>query len=509
MIFSNEKVKVLYRQNLANDIASHYLAKRDITKETISFFELGFASGNIRYLESNLSALSDEQHDQKSVYQALTGAGLLAKSEKTGDYYNRFRGRLIFPIHNIKNECIGFGGRILSEDTSAAKYINSPESIIFHKQNNLYNLNNAKEAIRKEEQAILVEGYFDVIGLHQKDIKNTVAPLGTSFTENQARLLKRYTENLIIFFDSDKAGIEAAYKAFLTASHARLNCRVVILETNEKKDPFDIAKNSDKIDLLATLDSAKDEISFILWYFFSFRYNVSIFNQKKEAIESFFEFLKSLPDNWQKDEYLKNAASAIAGDYESLKKDFTLFQKKGTAQIRKLNEKEDEKVIKKTRVLTIEKEILSLLLRFPELWEQTNILSEIEWVNENIYLLFSFFRDRIKTGEVWSFENINKAITLLSGELSSALSGIIIEFEESLEELSIMKDEQNNNFLVKIFEKLMLRHKETTISKSIHDMKEKLSFEESTGSQKTEDITNELGCLLEEKKKIAEMLKKT
>ncbi|MDH5718001.1 MAG: DNA primase [Spirochaetia bacterium] len=509
--YVNEKVKNLYQKELNSSAAFQYLKERNISDEAVKKFQLGFAPSDNNYFTNKISQISSNDYKEPFLLDILEKVGIMVKNEKNNEKYNRFRERLIFPIENVNGQIIGFGGRLIAENIKAAKYINSPDSVVFHKQKNLYNLYYAKEFIRSEEQAILVEGYFDVIGLYEREIKNVVAPLGTAFTENQAFLLKRYTDKVIIFFDNDNAGIEASYKALLTARQTGLNARVLIAKRkNEKNDPFDLSRNLDKFDLLSLLDNAKEEISFIIWYFFSYKFNISIFDEKKKAILTFFEFLLTLKENWQRDEYIEKTSKAIEINSQSLKKDFNLFNKNQTKNIKSENLylSEDKPIKNNSRTDKIEKEIIGILLKFPELWEKKELIQEILWQNEKNFLLFSFFRDRIKTGEAWDWQIIGNAVSVLPNELSSLLSGFIIELEPMLEDLSTAKAENPKDYLSKTLEKLVSLHKNNILSKEILVLKKELALKENTEDDDADDILLKLDLKLAQKKKISEAIQK-
>ena len=159
-------------------------------------------------------------------------AGLLAKKTNNDDYYDRFRNRIMFPIIDLKGNVIAFGGRVM--DDSIPKYLNSPETEIYSKGNNIYGLNLVKK-IRNLKNIIVVEGYIDAISLHQYGINNVVASLGTAFTENQARLLKRYANEIIIAYDSDAAGQAATLKGL--AILEKEGCNVKVIRLPKGKDP--------------------------------------------------------------------------------------------------------------------------------------------------------------------------------------------------------------------------------------------------------------------------------
>ena len=198
--------RAYYHKNLlsrAGTQARTYVKSRNLTKETCEHFELG--------LSFDAGALQKAAQENGFTLENLKDAGLCVQTERGLREY--FRNRLIFPIWNQRSETVGFGGRILGE--GEPKYLNSPETILFNKSHILYGLNFAGPAMRKADRAVLLEGYMDVIGCHQAGVTYTVAPLGTSFGEDHARLLKRYTQNVIVLCDPDEAGLKAALRAAL------------------------------------------------------------------------------------------------------------------------------------------------------------------------------------------------------------------------------------------------------------------------------------------------------
>ena len=205
-----------------------YFSNRHITEETISIFELGYApnrwDGLAKLLKSKGIPLKTAER-----------AGLMV-SRKDGDYYDRFRGRIIFPIFDLNQQIIGFGGRVL--DDSLPKYINTPETPLYHKGSSLYGLDSAFRKIREEGLAILVEGYMDVLALRQHGMSNVVATLGTALTSDQTRKLKGYTKNVVVLFDPDEAGREAALKSFPLFLREGISAKVLVLPGGEDPDSF-------------------------------------------------------------------------------------------------------------------------------------------------------------------------------------------------------------------------------------------------------------------------------
>ena len=209
------------------------MAKRGLDAATLRKFGIGYADAE---WDSLYQYFLSKGIDQKTLLEL----GLISNSKDR--YYDKYRNRVIFPIINTRGKVIGFGGRILDDGTP--KYLNSPESSIFLKKNNLYGLNLTRQDINKENYVILVEGYMDVISLYQHGIRNVSASLGTALTENQAAMLKRYTDNVILSYDADAAGQAAALRG-LDILH-RSGCKVKVLHVTDGKDPDEFIKKNGK-----------------------------------------------------------------------------------------------------------------------------------------------------------------------------------------------------------------------------------------------------------------------
>jgi len=189
--------------------------------------------------------------------QILERAGLVIPREGGRGFYDRFRGRIIFPIYNIEGDVIGFGGRIL--DDSLPKYLNSPETILYSKGENLYALDKAKDHIRKEGFLILVEGYMDAIALHQSGIQNTAATLGTAITDGHLRAIKRFTKKVVIVFDADPAGKKAASMGLETLIEGGMEVEVASLPKGDDPDSFIIREGRDRfLDIIHTAQNLID-----------------------------------------------------------------------------------------------------------------------------------------------------------------------------------------------------------------------------------------------------------
>lgn len=228
----NEIAARLFQNNLQGSSgapARQYLAGRNVAPEHIAEFGLGLSDGSghqlLRQLESRFSP------------DLLEPSGLVVKRQDGSGFYDRFRGRLMFPIHNESGKVIGFGGRALRSGDEP-KYLNSPETALYHKSYVLYNLHRAKEAARKSDYAVLVEGYMDVIGVYAAGVHNVVASCGTSLTNTQVRALKRHSERIVVNFDPDTAGANAAEKSIQMLLDEGLRVRILQLEGDLDPDEY-------------------------------------------------------------------------------------------------------------------------------------------------------------------------------------------------------------------------------------------------------------------------------
>lgn len=214
-------------QHPQGETARSYFERRKIKVQTQRIFGLGYSlpewDGFVKYAKTNNVDL-----------EKAALLGLIDKKEQ-GNYYDKFRGRIIFPIFSPNGRVIAFGGRVMEKSDSAAKYLNSPESIIYLKRKSLYGLYHSKDDIRKLDKAILVEGYLDLISLFQGGIKNVVASSGTALTEDQAQLLSRYTRNIVVFYDADPAGVKASLRSIEIL--LKFDFEVKIAELPEGEDP--------------------------------------------------------------------------------------------------------------------------------------------------------------------------------------------------------------------------------------------------------------------------------
>lgn len=257
----------LYHHIDGKNIGLGYLKERGMRDETIKKFQLGYS------LDSR-DAFSQSAIKQGYKKEYLVKTGLTIDHEH--GLLDRFYGRVIFPIHSISGRVIGFGGRVPRNDKKTAKYLNSPESEIYHKSQTLYGIYFAKQAITRENKCLLVEGYTDVISLHQAGIENVVASSGISLTVEQIRLIKRFTPNVTILYDGDAAGIKASLRGIDLVLEEGLNVRVLLLPDGEDPDSFSKTRSAKE---LLEYFSAKEED------FISFKTNLLLTDAGKDPVK--------------------------------------------------------------------------------------------------------------------------------------------------------------------------------------------------------------------------------
>ncbi|MFD1872527.1 DNA primase [Hymenobacter bucti] len=286
-----------------------YLKERGLNLGTIQTFELGYSLDQWDDLLKS---------GEKAGYQLkyLEKTGLVIKREDdqghdTGRRYDRFRGRVMFPIHNVSGRVVGFGARTLKRDDKMAKYLNSPESEIYHKSDVLYGLFQARQPIRQEELCYLVEGYLDVLSLHQGGIKNVVASSGTSLTEGQIRLIKRYTDNVTVLYDGDAAGIKASLRGIDLLLEGGLNVRVVLFPDGDDPDSY-IRKVGDQRFAAYIENQSQDFIAFKTTLVAREASHDPV--KKAEAIREVLQSIAKVPDGLKRQVFLQQTASVFGFD---------------------------------------------------------------------------------------------------------------------------------------------------------------------------------------------------
>ena len=295
---------LLFSHEEGRSIGLSYFHERGFHDRTVQKFELGYSVNEWDHLYKDALAKGYSQ-------DILEKAGLVIKKEDTGRTYDRFRGRVIFPVHNLSGKIIAFGARILTKEKDQPKYINSPETEIYHKSNVLYGMYQAKNAIRREDFCFLVEGYTDVISMHQADVDNAVASSGTALTEEQIKLIRRFTENITVLFDGDTAGIKAALRGIDLVLKGGLNVRVVLLPDGEDPDSFSKKMGSTEFKKYL-LDHTKDFISFKIDLLAADAARDPI--KKAEAIREIVTSISFIPDAIKRSVYIQETGRLLKMD---------------------------------------------------------------------------------------------------------------------------------------------------------------------------------------------------
>lgn len=451
------------------DFVYDYLAGRKIERELIIKFGIGYS---LNGWENMLNYFEEE-----GVFslEDIEKSGLIIKSEKdSGKYYDRFRGRLMFPIFNENDKVVGFGGRKLYEDDQGGKYINSPESKIYSKGRILYGLNFAKEKIRYYDYVILVEGYMDLISLNKHGIENVVASSGTALTEEQVKLISRYTKNIYVLFDSDFAGIKAAKRGIEIILEAGLELNIITLPDGEDPDSF-INKNG-KQEFENHLRNKKTVISFISELYRK-EGRLNSVNDKSEFVKEIIGYIGKIPDKIKRAFYIKEIA-ALNSIYESDLRDeldkvikenkIKSFPKSSVVLPERKNEKENGN---ENKIISAELDLIELFINGND--------EAVSYLESNLETSFIKNKTVLKLCEYFLDEYINHGTI----DLTKALNDIETEEERiiitragmNVHEVSIPQNNSKDRLLREdVVQKYNLRFARDLINKlKVIDLEEK------------------------------------
>lgn len=287
----------LWENEEGKTIGLSYFEERGFRQDTIKKFKLGYSLDAWNHLQEN--ALNSQFNEE-----VLLKAGLVKKNEQ-GKVYDAYRGRVMFTIHSHTGKVIAFAGRQLKKDDKSAKYVNSPETLLYHKSNELYGLFFAKNAIRQSDFVYLVEGYTDVISMHQAGVENVVASSGTSLTENQIKLLKRHTENVTVLYDGDAAGIKASMRGIDMILEQGLNVKVVPFPDGEDPDSYSRKVGSEAFTNYLVQES-KDFILFKVKLLLSDVKHDPL--KKAQVTRDIVESISKIPDGIKRMAFIKECA---------------------------------------------------------------------------------------------------------------------------------------------------------------------------------------------------------
>ena len=361
----NEKAARFFQENLLSDAgkdARDYLKKRGINDKTIRDFRLGYALNDWRALKENLLSQGFQEED-------MVAAGVVIKpnrEQKANSSYDRFRNRIIFPIRDFSDRVVGFSGRILPDKAGSeekkAKYINSPNTLIYNKSRTLYGLSQAREAIRKNKFIILVEGNIDVLMSHQIGIKNVIATCGTALNENHLVIIKRYVNHLKLCFDQDTAGELATKEAIKKALALDLSIKIVVF--SENKDPADLILDRPQ-SWHELVKGGKEILEYLFDKTFK-NYPDKTVSAKKAIAKELLPFIKAIANKIEQAYWINQLAEKLSVEekylYEALSKTKTGI----TSSLKAVSSKRDNKnSIAQDRRRILEENLLMVLLKYP------------------------------------------------------------------------------------------------------------------------------------------------
>ncbi len=344
-------------------IGLSYFKERGFREDIIEKFDLGYCKDE---WDNFTNAALDKGFDLK--YLKSTGLTIVKEGGGRERKFDRFKGRVMFPIHSMSGRILGFGGRILTNDKKAAKYLNSPESDIYHKSKILYGIYQAKKEIAKEDTCFLVEGYTDVISFHQSGIENVVASSGTALTPDQIRLVRRLTNNITVLFDGDAAGIRASLRGIDLILEEGMNVKVVTFPDGEDPDSF--AKSHSDADLKAYLnDKSQDFINFKVSLLMKDAQNDPV--KKAGLIRDIVVSIAKIPDGIQREVYVQECARIMDISERVLFSELAqLLSKSDKNQPREQQKpalqpvRNSKKETKINSLLILEKEVIRILLLY-------------------------------------------------------------------------------------------------------------------------------------------------
>lgn len=323
--------RIMFKTDQGQSIGLSYFKERGFTNETIREFNLG-------YCLDDWQAFTDEALKKGYQLEFLEKTGLtIVKPDKK---FDRFKGRVIFPIHSMSGRVLGFGGRILKADKKAAKYLNSPESEVYHKSKALYGIYHAKQSIAKEDGCYLVEGYTDVIQFHQLGVKNVVASSGTALTPEQIRLINRLTNNITVLFDGDAAGIRASLRGIDLILEQGMNVKVCSFPEGEDPDSF--AKQN-------TLDELREYLNNNKTDFIQFKASLLVKEankdpiKKAETIRDIVNSIAKIPDQIKKEIYIRECSRIMDISEKVLFSTLAQINKKANQEANKAYKNEQQK----------------------------------------------------------------------------------------------------------------------------------------------------------------------
>ena len=507
--------EILWENEEGKAIGLSYFKERELHDDIIKKFQLGY---------------SPEQKDAFTKYalekgyekEILEKSGISIFPENTPTGVDRFRERVIFPIHSFSGRVLGFGARILKSNVKTAKYLNSPETEIYHKSNVLYGLNQSKQAISKENLCLLVEGYMDVISLHQSGIENVVASSGTALTTEQIKLIKRLTENVTILFDGDAAGIKASFRSIDMLLAEGMNIRVALFPDGDDPDSFARKHPREFVENFIKTE-AKDFIDFKAEILLKEAQNDPI--KKAEAIRDIVKSIGFVSNALKQEIFIKEISTKFELSEQSLFNE--LGVQKQIVQQHKPSERKETNVVKLEKVkevleninplLVLEEKLVELMLKYGdyvldrktpenEAYQITVIEEIINHLDEDQCEIISPINQKIieeiKLGIAQSeLRSGNFFMTLMDENIVSKTADALVNpYELSNWEKHNIYFSKEEELVDRIVKDVVIRYKREYIIRIINDLKHQITEENS------EDAYRKIINLTQLKNKIDEKL---
>lgn len=418
--------------------AYQYLIERGLKPETIKEWRLGWAHDKWRALYEFLKSrgYKDEEMLQAGlIVEKATDYGLRTTAGKNNavvvgrttvnNYYDRFRSRIIFPIVDIQGQVIAFGGRIFGEQAKKddiAKYLNSPQTLLYDKSNILYGLNKAKNEIRQKDQCVIVEGYMDLIMSQQAGATNAVASSGTALTENHLNIISRYTKNLVTAFDSDEAGGLATRRSIDLALQRNFNVKVILMAA---KDPADIVKKN-PTEWLNLIDEARSVLDFYFTYAFA-KHDANSQEGKRAIRKILLTVIKSLASKTEQSEWIKELARRLRIDERDLLSDMQKIKLDTSDNYGSQDISMPTPIMVKSRLEALEERFLGLCLICPQHFSEIAI-SEEDFHNEDLAQIFKEFKKI--AGKKTGGDILVKLGKILKPELKTIADNLVFQIEQ-------------------------------------------------------------------------------
>lgn len=476
-------------------IGYSYFKERELRDDIISKFQLGYAPEK----KDAFTEFAIEKGYSKEILEK-SGLSIFPENAPTG--IDRFRERVIFPIHSFSGRVLGFGGRILRNNVKTAKYLNSPETEIYHKSQVLYGLNQSKQAISKNNLCLLVEGYMDVIALHQAGIEHVVSSSGTALTVEQIKLIKRLTENVTILFDGDTAGIKASFRSIDMLLSEAMNIRILLFPDGDDPDSFARKHPQEYVENFIKTE-ATDFIDFKAEILLKEAANDPI--KKAEAIRDIVKSVAFVQNALKQEVYLKEVATKFGLSEQSLfneldvqkqvKKQQVTPQQRQEQQAAPKLEKVPEPQVTINPLLVLEEKMVELMLKYGDIvlhrkddeqneYQITVIEEIIGHLEEDSCEIQSELNkkiiDEIKLGIAENeLRSGNFFMTLLDENISGKVADALVEPYETSDwgkyQIFFSSEEE---VLPKLVQDVIFRHKREYILKIINDLKNALSADE-------------------------------